>query len=95
VQASFDHPLVLRDPGCLVLEPAGAEPAGAHSSDLLRGHQSGLLENLHVLLDAGKGDLEVRGQIADRGVLAPEVLEDAAAGRIRQGGERPIEPGKY
>lgn len=85
VEARLQHLAVLRDPGDLVLQPARTEPACPHPSDLLRGNQAGGLEDLHVLLHAREGHVELRGEIADRRVPAPEPLEGGASSRI---GER-------
>src|SRR5262245_22814680 len=91
IEAGLQHPAVLRDPGRRVLEPAGAHPAVPHPSDFLGRHETGSFEDRHVLLHAREGHLEAGSQIADRGVPAPEALEDATASRVGQRRERSIE----
>src|SRR5207245_8036891 len=71
--------------------PARSQPAVPHPSDLLRRGQTRPLEDPHVLLDAGEGHLEGSGEVADRGVPAPQALENAAASAICQGRECRIE----
>jgi hypothetical protein len=44
-----------------------------------------------VLLDAGQRQAVRRRELADRGGAVGEPLEDAAAGRIGQREERPVE----
>src|SRR5262245_3392179 len=56
------HPLPL------FLEPAWAEHAGPHASDLLRGDEPGLLQHADVLLHAREGHVERGRQVADRSV---------------------------
>src|SRR3990167_3492140 len=38
------------DPGCLVIETAGAQPADAHAADLLRDDEPGLFKDRDMLL---------------------------------------------
>src|SRR5688500_15771520 len=52
------RPLVLRDPRLLVSQPSVTQPAGPLPPDLLRGHQPGVFQHAHVLLDAREGHVE-------------------------------------
>jgi hypothetical protein len=78
-------------PRRLFVQSSRAEPAVPDPSDLLRRHQARAFEHLHVLLEAREGHLEVLGELADRGVTAPEALENAAAGGVGEGREGGIE----
>lgn len=63
----------------------------AYSADLLRCYQSGGLEHLHVLLDAGEGHREISGEFADSCVGLAESFENAATSRIGERSEGGIE----
>jgi len=91
VELGFEHLVVLRDPGGFGGEPSRAERAGPDASDLLRPHQPRLLEQLHVLLHAGEGHVELLGQLGDRRLSAPQSLEDPAPRPVGDRGEYGIE----
>jgi hypothetical protein len=93
VEALAPELVVPGDPGGFFLEPARPELAGADAPDFLRDHEPGLLQHADVLLHAGQGHVEAAGEVADRGVGAAELLEDAPAGDVREGGEGGIEGG--
>src|SRR6188474_1716569 len=61
VEARAPELAVPLDPGCLVLQPALAEPAGPHAADLLGGDQPRPLEHADVLLHAREGHVEFVG----------------------------------
>src|SRR5262249_49238728 len=61
--------------------------------DLLRGDEPGMLQDADVLLHAREGHLELVGKIRDRSVGAPELLQNAASGGVRERGERGIKAG--
>ena len=84
---------VLLEPRRLFLETTRAEPACAHAPDLLGLDEPGLLEDGDVLLHTGEGHAERVGELGDRGIGLPEMLEHAAAGHVRQRGERGVEAG--
>jgi hypothetical protein len=65
--------------------------ARAGAPDLRRDHETDLLEDPDVLLDAVEGEPERLGQLADRRRPPSEVLEDAPPGRVREGEERAVE----
>jgi hypothetical protein len=79
------------DPRRLLFQPALAERAGPHAPDLLRRDQPGLLQHADVLLHAREGHVELLGEVRDRSVPSPELLQHAAPGRIRERGERDVE----
>src|ERR1700737_3427460 len=79
------------DPCRLFLQPARAEPARPHASDLLGGDEPGLLQDADVLLHAGEGHVELLGEVRDRSVCTSEPLQNAAAGGVRERGERSLD----
>src|ERR1700722_6034088 len=81
------------DPCRLFLQPAQAELAGPHAPDLLRGDEPRLLQDADMLLHAREGHVELLGKVRDRSVCAPELLQNAASGGVRERGERGIEAG--
>src|SRR5262245_50415733 len=93
VEACLPVLAVLLDPCRLFLQCASAELAGPHAPDLLRGDESRLLQNTDVLLHAREGHVELHGKVRDRSVCAPELLQNAASGGVRERGERGIEAG--
>ena len=70
---------------------AVAEAAGAHSSNLLRGDEAGVLEDRDVLLHPRQRHAELVGKRGDRGILSPQPLKHAPARRIGQRSERLVE----
>src|SRR3712207_2665703 len=83
VETGVYHLLVGPHPRRLRVEAMRAESARAHPADLLRGHETRLLEHPHMLLHAREGHVEGRREVADRRVPPPESVEDATAGRVR------------
>src|SRR3954451_20699513 len=81
------------DPCRLFGKAAEAKPAGPHAPDLLRRDEPRLLQDADMLLHAREGHVDLLGKVADRGIRTPEVLQNAASGRIRECGERGIEAG--
>jgi hypothetical protein len=84
IQAGFDHLSILVEPRGLRVQAPRAQPARPDPPNLLAGHEAGSLEDVHVLLEPREGDLELRGEVADRRVASSEVLEDAAPRRVRK-----------
>ncbi len=82
---------VVVDPAPGVLELGEAELALAGAPDLRRDHEIDLLEDPDVLLHPVQGEPESLGQLANRRRSAPEALEDAPPGRVREGEKRAIE----
>src|SRR6204780_397307 len=93
VEACVPDLAVPLDPCCLFLQSAQAELAGPHAPDLLRGDEPRLLQDADMLLHACEGHVELRGQVRDRSVGTPEMLQNAASGGVRERGERGIEAG--
>src|SRR6202163_4018842 len=93
VEACGPELAVPLDPCRLFLQSAQAEPAGPHAPDLLRGDEPRLLQDADMLLHAREGHVELRGQVRDRSVCTPELLQNAAPGGVRGRGERGIEAG--
>src|ERR1700722_18874615 len=87
VEACVPEPAVPLDPGGLIFQPAQAELAGPHASDLLRSDESRPLPNANMLLHAGEGHVELIGKVRDRSVRTPELLQNAASGGVRERGE--------
>jgi hypothetical protein len=67
------------------------EPARAHAADLDRRHELRALEHAHVLHERGKRDRVIRGQRRHGRRSAAQPVEDGAAHRIGERGEREIE----
>src|ERR1700678_751267 len=93
VEAGLPELAVPLDPCRLFLKSAQAELAGPYASDLLRGDEPRLLQDADMLLHAGEGHVELFGEVRDRSVCTPELLQDAASGGVRERGERGIEAG--
>src|SRR5919202_2636633 len=91
VEACVPELAIPLDPGRLFLQSARADLAGPHAPNLLRPDEPGLLQDDNVLLHAREGHVERLGKIRDRRVCAPELLQDAASGGVREGGERGVE----
>ena len=81
------------DPLGLRLEAAFPKLAGSHPSDLLRDDKPRPLENLDVLLHAGQRHPELIRETGDRRVPSAKLIDDPAAGRIRERRKRSIEVG--
>src|SRR6185369_6554467 len=93
VEACVPELAVPLEPCRLFLQSARAELAGPHAPELLRDDEPGLLQDADVLLHAREGHVELLGQVRDRSVGTSELLQNAASGGIREGGERGIEAG--
>src|SRR5262249_17838100 len=93
IEARRPHAAVALKPGPPPLPPAPAHAAGAHAPCLLGCDQTSLLQHADVLLHARQRHLEALGQLCDRGVLAPELLDHAAPGRVGQRGEGDVKTG--
>src|SRR5271170_2314173 len=93
VEACAPELAVPLDPFRLFLQSAQAELTGPHAPDLLRGDEPGLLQDADMLLHARQGHVELPGKVGDRSVCAPELLQNAPPGGVRERGERGIEAG--
>src|SRR5258707_5600526 len=93
VEACFPELAVPPDPRRLILQPARPQLAGPHATDLLCGHETGLLQDADVLLHARQGHVELLGKVRDRSVCTSELVQNAATGGVRKRGERGIEAG--
>src|SRR5688572_25264919 len=78
VEARGPELTVAFDPGRLFLEPASPEPAGPHPPDLLCRDEPRMLQDADVLLHAREGHVEFVGELRDRSVGTPELLQNAA-----------------
>src|SRR5208283_3306333 len=93
IEACVPELAVPLNPCRLFLQAAQAELAGPHAPDLLRRYEPGLLQDADMLLHAREGHVELIGKVRDRGVGAPELLQNAASCGVRKRGERGIEAG--
>src|SRR5664279_4988753 len=93
VEACVPELAVPLDPFHLFLQPAQAELAGPHASDFLRGDQPRLLQDADMLLHARERHVELQGEVRDRSVRTPELLQNAASGGVRKRGKRGIQAG--
>src|SRR5271154_6453928 len=91
VEACAPELAVAFDPCRLCLQAARAELAGSHAPDLLRGDEPCLFQDADVLLHTRQGHVELLGEVRDRSLFAAELLQNAASGRVRDGGERGVE----
>src|SRR6185436_20107955 len=82
-------------PGGLLLQSAGAQMAGPHPPDLLRGDEPRLLQNADVLLHARERHVELLRQVRDRSVGSSELLQNTPPRGVRERGERSIKPGRH
>src|SRR5918994_137924 len=82
VEACVPELAVSLDPCSLLVQPAQAELAGPHASDLLRDDESRLLQHADMLLHAGEGHVELLGKVGDGCVGTPELLQNAAPGDV-------------
>src|SRR4051794_21024091 len=93
VEARAPQLAVPLDPCRLFLQCASAELAGPHATDLRRGDEARLLQDADVLLHPREGHVELVGEIGDRSVRTPELLQNPAPRGVRERGERGIEAG--
>src|SRR4029434_5690145 len=93
VEACVPEPAVPLEPCRLLIQSAGAERAGPHAPDLLRGDEPRLLQDADMFLHAREGHAELLGKVRDRSVSTSELLQNAASGGVREGGEGGIEAG--
>jgi len=63
VEAMLPHGAALGEPVFGVVKCASVEPAGSDAANLDSLDQSGLAEDLKVLVDAGEGHIEGCGQL--------------------------------
>src|SRR5215471_12161811 len=92
-EASLPELAVPLDPCRLFLQSAHAELAGPHAPDLLRDDEPRLLQDADMLLHAGEGHAELLGEVRDRSVCTPELLQNAASRGVRERSERGVEAG--
>src|SRR4051812_22068877 len=93
VEACGPELVVPLDPCRLFLQSAQAERAGPHAPDLLRGDEPRLLQDADMLLHAREGHLEFLGEVRDRGVCTPELLQNATSRGVGERRERGVEAG--
>src|SRR5262245_33646647 len=93
VEACVPELAVPLNPCRLFLQSARANLAGPHAPDRLSDDEPGLLQDADVLLHAREGHVEPLGEVRDRGLCTPELLQNAASGCVRERGERGIEAG--
>src|SRR5712691_1734577 len=87
VEALLPVASVVLDPVGDVLERIGLEPAGPPLRLAAALDQARALEDLEVLGDCGKADVERLGQLQDRGFARGETREDRAPRGIGEGGK--------
>ncbi len=91
IEARGPELAIALDPGDLFIQSPRSQPAGAHPPQLPRGDEPRLLQDAHVLLHARQGHPEPAGEVRDGRISPPELLQDAAAGDVRQRGKRGFE----
>ena len=91
VEARAPQLAIAVDPRRDLVEPALAERARPHAADLRRRDEPGMLQHADVLLHAGERHVEPLGEVRDRRIRPPELLQHAAPRGIRQRGERGVE----
>src|SRR5690606_19287286 len=79
VEALLEYASVVGDPGGLLLQAVRSQRADPRPAFLAGRHEPGGLEDGHVLLGAGQRDARLLGELADRGLAAPEPLEEPDA----------------
>src|SRR3954469_7643958 len=93
VEACVPEPAVPLDPCRLFLQSAPTKLAGPYASDLLRDDEPRPLQDADVLLHTRQGHVELLGEVGDRRVGTPELLQNATPSGVRERGERRIEAG--
>src|SRR5262249_25137695 len=93
VEPRIPYLAVARDPLDFLFATAWPDPAVAHATDLLGGHEAGQFEHADVLLHARQGHVEPAGKVGDRRVAARKLFEHATAGGVGQGRKRAVEVG--
>src|SRR5262245_50339146 len=93
VEASVPALAIPLDPCRLFLQPVLAERAGPHAPDLLRGDEPRLLQDADVLLHPRQGHVELLGEVRDRSVGTPQLLQNPASRGVRERGEGGVEAG--
>src|SRR5689334_10941253 len=63
VEACVPEQAVPLDPRRLVLQPVRTQLAGPHATDLLRAHETGLLQDADMLLHAREGHVKLRSKV--------------------------------
>jgi hypothetical protein len=91
IEAPLPREAVAIDPRGRLAEARRPEPAVTGAAELLGDDEVGTFEDPDVLLDPVDGQAERLRQLADRCRAAPEALEDATAGRVREGEERAVQ----
>src|SRR6478609_860112 len=90
VEARVPEPSVLFEPRCLFLQATHAEPAGPYAPHLFRRDETGLLQDADVLHHARERHLELFGEVRNRGVGTPKLLQNTAPGGVRKRGKRGV-----
>src|SRR3954471_5401896 len=90
VEACFPEAAVSLDPFRLFLQSAPAKLAGPYAPDLLRDDEPRPLQDADVLLHTRQRHVELLGQVRDRRVGTPELLQNATSGGVRERRERRI-----
>jgi hypothetical protein len=91
VEALLPEGAVLCDPVGGGRERSGIETAVVDAPLATALQESGVLENLEVLRDGGKRNVEGFREVRDAGLPERQAREDGAPRRVRQRGERPVE----
>src|SRR5579872_1651780 len=82
VEARVPELPVSLDPRRLLLQSAHTELAGPHAPNLLCDDEPRLLQDADMLLHAGERHVELFGEVRDRRVRTPELLQHAASGGV-------------
>src|SRR4029077_4540001 len=91
VEACVPELAVPLDPCRLFIQSAQAELAGPHAPDLLRGDEPCLLQDADVLPHARQGHMAHAGKVRGGSVCTPKLLQNTAAGGVRERAKGGIE----
>src|SRR6185369_479028 len=91
IEAGLEHLMVTGHPFGFEIEPARAQRAAAHPSDLLRVHQPRRLEDPDVFLDPGQSHLEVVREITDRRIPTRQAFQNSPSSGVRERREGHVE----
>jgi hypothetical protein len=91
VKPPFPPASVLPDPPLGRAHGGWLQPARAHAPDLLRSHQSAVVQDSNVLPDRRQRHRQRRGKRTHRGRALAQAGDDCAATRVGQGVEHPVE----
>src|SRR4051794_6823286 len=91
IEACCPELLELLDPCGRLFQSSRANPAGPYTPDLLRDDEPRLLQDPDMLFHAREGHVEPLGQVCDRRLRTPELLQDATPRNVGQRGKRGVQ----